>query len=66
MKMMTMTIIVEWIIMLLFSTEERTLLLPSVKPDYQLALAVQILLCRISVVDAAELIIKMSIGRIVS
>ena len=35
------TIILEWNIMLLFMMEERTTLLLSSKPDYQLAISVQ-------------------------
>ena len=38
---MTMTVILEWSIMLLFMMEEKTLLLLSIKPDYQLVLALQ-------------------------
>jgi hypothetical protein len=38
------TIILEWSIMQLFIMEEKTLLLLSIKPDYQLVLAVQMLL----------------------
>ena len=43
--MMTMmTVILEWSIMQLFMMEEKTLLLLSIKPDYQLVQAVQMLL----------------------
>ena len=41
--MMTMTIILEWSIMLLFIMEEKTLLLLSIKLDYQPVLALQML-----------------------
>ena len=41
---MMMTVILEWNIMQLFMMEEKTLLLLSIKPDYQLVLAVQMLL----------------------
>ncbi len=39
-----MMVILEWCIMLLFMMEEKTLLLLSIKPDYQLVRAVQMLL----------------------
>ena len=41
MTAMTMTIILEWCIMLLFMMEEKTLLLLTINLDYQLALTVQ-------------------------
>ena len=40
---MTMTIILEWSKMQLFMMEEKTLLLLSIKPDYQPVLALQML-----------------------
>ena len=40
---MTITIILEWSIMQLFMMEEKTLLLLSIKPDYQPVLALQML-----------------------